>query len=800
MKGRCELNHRVKNLEAAIEALDALGLKYKRQSNGIVCQCPVHQDEEASCSISAGTRIEQSVVVKCFAGCDWRDVKEALESALGNRGAVWSTRSALSTTVSPTRPAAMQKAKVDHGRPVEQARYHFRFEDGTVAFTKVRLAYPHSPQPGRKSFFYSRDDGARLKQLKADGAVPVYNLPDLKRRIEIGEDAWAGEGEKDCETAKKHGRTMICGHAGASQQLPGEYAEQLRGLRLLTIVPDVDGPGTKHALNWVALARKAGIPFRVMRTPLETKGADLTDHFDSGLEWDDLLDVTDEFLGLENPDKPEIPKSEPRAEVMTLAECDMTYQKWMSKAYDLAVVHANLAVRAAHELEGEPVWLLTVAGSASGKTEGIAPLAATPNTVMVSEVASPGALLSGTSNSERSKDATGGLLNQMGPQGTMILKDFTSILSLSSDARTAVLAAFREIYDGSWTRHVGTDGGKKLSWTGRISLLGATTTTYDRHHSVIAAMGDRFALIRMSSRDDRRTKGAQALMNTGHEKQMRHELSRAVAGVIAGMDKNPEALDEEELMVLFEAADFVTLARTPAERDFKGEPIEANDPESPTRFVKMLQQIVLGGSAIGMRRRDAMLLALRVAHDSVPPVRRKVLQAVHQKPFSATVDVVEATQFHRTTTDRMLQELALQGLLWKSQGLRHDGTEGGRWRYNLAEGIDPNAVTPEALPPENARDMLEVEAASAPGTFVSGASIRTSPAATGTSAALSIVGPDSASEDGPDAFDMPKPSEVRLLAPSQDIEAETCDDHLVASQASIRGCVACRSLRRAAAA
>ena len=55
-----------------------------------------------------------------------------------------------------------------------------------------------------------------------------------------------------------------------------------------------------------------------------------------------------------------------------------------------------------------------------------------------------------------------------------------------------MLAAVREIHDGRWERNVGTDGGKTLTWTGRIVIVGAVTTAWDTAHEVIAHMGDRF--------------------------------------------------------------------------------------------------------------------------------------------------------------------------------------------------------------------------------------------------------------------------------------------------------------------
>jgi hypothetical protein len=51
---------------------------------------------------------------------------------------------------------------------------------------------------------------------------------------------------------------------------------------------------------------------------------------------------------------------------------------------------------------------------------------------------------------------------------------------MNTDARAALLAAFREIHDGKWERNVGTDGGRTLTWTGRITVIGAVTTAWDR--------------------------------------------------------------------------------------------------------------------------------------------------------------------------------------------------------------------------------------------------------------------------------------------------------------------------------
>ena len=54
---------------------------------------------------------------------------------------------------------------------------------------------------------------------------------------------------------------------------------------------------------------------------------------------------------------------------------------------------------------------------------------------------------------------------------------------MHTETRAEVLAALREIYDGAWTRHVGTDGGRTLAWKGKVGLLFAATGVIDSHYA-----------------------------------------------------------------------------------------------------------------------------------------------------------------------------------------------------------------------------------------------------------------------------------------------------------------------------
>lgn len=374
-----------------------------------------------------------------------------------------------------------------------------------------------------------------------------------------------------------------------------------------------------------------------------------------------------------------------------LLEVHQRYLRWFGKGYDLGALDASLAATAAERLGGDPPWLLLVGGPGAAKTETIMPLVTGAGAVAVSTITGEAALLSGTSKKDRAKDATGGLLRKVGSRGVLVIKDVTSILSMNRDTRALVLAALREIYDGQWSRNVGTDGGSTLLWEGRLVVIGAVTTAWDSAYQVVATMGDRFLLVRLNSRDHRQSAGRQAMLNVDHEKTMRHDLADAVKALIGSVDPDTDAvLDEAEIDTLLDLADLVTRGRTAVERDFQGNPAFAHALEMPTRLSKQLVQLVRGGIALGMPRSVALAVAQRCAADTIPPLRLAVASDVADHPGSTTADAVERLQLPRNTVDRTLRELHLLGLLTVSSV---KWGEGSRWTYSLATGVNADTLS-----------------------------------------------------------------------------------------------------------
>lgn len=392
------------------------------------------------------------------------------------------------------------------------------------------------------------------------------------------------------------------------------------------------------------------------------------------------------------PGVPSQPTDEAELAPWSLDEAHTVFRRWLGSDYDLDTLNAVLAAAAVERLDGDPLWLLVISGSGNAKTETVQSLTG-PGALVTSTITSEGALLSATSQREKAKDATGGLLRKLGPRGLLVIKDVTSILSMNRDARAQVLAALREVYDGKWSRNVGTDGGRTLEWVGRIGVVGAVTTAWDTAHAAVASMGDRFVLLRMDSHHGRHAAGRRAIGNTGSEETMRGELVAAVAGVIAGMDPGPVDVTEQERDTLLAAADLVTLARTGVEYDYRGDVVDAHMPEMPTRFAKQLTQVVRGAVAIGMDRDEALRLAVRCARDSMPPLRLAIVDDIAANPASTTADVRQRLSKPRATVDRQLQALqALGVLVCDEEETMWAGKPATRWHYRLADGIDPGAL------------------------------------------------------------------------------------------------------------
>jgi len=374
---------------------------------------------------------------------------------------------------------------------------------------------------------------------------------------------------------------------------------------------------------------------------------------------------------------------------VTCDEAEQVYAKWLHDP-DPVPTRLVLATYAANmDLDGDPVWMMEVGGSGIGKTERITPLASMPHVVMASTLTGEAALLSASPKRERAKNATGGVLRQIGDHGVLVVKDFTSVLSMSRDQRSQVVAAMREIYDGRWDRYYGTDGGQVLTWEGKCGFIAGCTTAIDSAHSVLDAMGTRFLFVRLPDADPARI-GRSALAHTGREREMRAELAEVTTGLLHNLGQ-PHELHAGVSEWLLPLAAMASQARSPVMRDYQGEIELVGDAEAPTRIIKQLGQLWRACGMLGLDEAHSWAAVRRAGLDSIPKLRRAVInylarcqwdeagRFVGSPPPQPTTVVSSAVKHPSRTVRRTLEDLAAHGLVERYDEVRGDTRVTYRW-------------------------------------------------------------------------------------------------------------------------
>lgn len=412
------------------------------------------------------------------------------------------------------------------------------------------------------------------------------------------------------------------------------------------------------------------------------------------MNWTDTFDgVPDEryFAALHDED----PERQPPETLPAIERCIATFREWLYMP-DPGALLVTLATVVANRADGDPVWLLVVGPPGGGKTEIVISLKGQPDVRQAATI-TEASLLSGTPKKERAAGSKGGLLREIGAFGIIVLKDFGSILSMNREARSAVLAALREIYDGEWTRYVGTEGGQTLSWSGKVALIAGVTPAIDAHHAVIGSMGERFLLYRLPAIEPDE-QARRALGHVGRESSMRRTLAAAVGQALAGADRELLLAEpaEQEIRRLIDVSTLAVRCRSAVDRDgYTREITLIPEPEAPARMALVLLRLLNGLRAIGVDAGQAWALTTKCALDSMPAIRRTVLERLVAQPEPiTTVDLAEDLGYPTNTARRALEDLAVHGVLVRTpqgQG-RADLWRASEWTRGRWPGTVPEML------------------------------------------------------------------------------------------------------------
>lgn len=223
-------------------------------------RCPAHDDDAPSGSIREGD--DGRALVTCYAGCDTRDIVDALGLEMRDL----------------------------FGEPRVVAEYTYTDEAGAPLIRVQRY------EPGfdgeRKTFRQFHWDGEAWWPGAKGVRKVLYHLPLVLRSPRV----YVVEGEKDADRLNQYltpgapvlpDEVATTGLGGAGKWLP-EWTEALAG-KDVVIIGDNDDAGRKH-VRLVEDALGDAPASITVRYP--AKGKDVSDHLDAGLDLDALVPGT----------------------------------------------------------------------------------------------------------------------------------------------------------------------------------------------------------------------------------------------------------------------------------------------------------------------------------------------------------------------------------------------------------------------------------------------------------------------------------------------------------------------------
>lgn len=355
-------------------------------------------------------------------------------------------------------------------------------------------------------------------------------------------------------------------------------------------------------------------------------------------------------------------------------------------------LYVVLGTVAANMMKGVPVWTVMVGAPSAGKGVMLEALATLPRIHIVGAFKGPSALLSGVAKKDSAKNATGGLLRQIGTTGMMVMKDFTSMLSLPREPLGESIGALREIFDGRYSRPLGSEGGKVLEWTGKIGFLAACTPTIDRHSSMIGDLGERWIYYRYDTTDGY-GETIKAL-GVNDPTEMMNDLRDLVSGFIDALElvwddggTARRTLEKHEKDRLYAMSSLVCAARSgvPREQYHPDEVSGVASREAPPRIAGELGQLYLGFEKIGLEEAERWRLIEKVALDSIPQLRTLMLLELNRRGSKTVMKPSEFKQMSKCgmrTVQRTLEDLTIHGVVQKSGNVvnrmgNEEGVQGG---------------------------------------------------------------------------------------------------------------------------
>lgn len=346
---------------------------------------------------------------------------------------------------------------------------------------------------------------------------------------------------------------------------------------------------------------------------------------------------------------------------------------------DDTVLDVAIAVVVSTFVKCDAIWLLIIGPSSGGKSEIVNLFNKIDFTEPISEL-TENTLLSGLNNTGTETS----LLNKLGSLGCLLMKDYTSILSMRREKQEVIMGQLREVYDGAYEKKTG--NGKNPKWKGKMCFLGGVTEAVYNEDAESASMGRRNIYYVLPEQDRiQTTKRARENRRNLDIAERREHLQDLMKELVEDMVANlpnimPPAPTEFEDKIIH-LADFVTKVRTTNIRDFRGELKLGTSEEMPMRMSEQLNALasIMQYMYDGELTDNVQKTIIKIALDSIPKQKRMALRLLSQYNSTTTKSVALTLRYPTETVKEWLEDLHYLGVIYRIGSMGSVGTT-DRWK------------------------------------------------------------------------------------------------------------------------
>jgi len=370
---------------------------------------------------------------------------------------------------------------------------------------------------------------------------------------------------------------------------------------------------------------------------------------------------------------------EPSGKGLLAEEVTDRYTKWleMTNTDCLDVMFGSVF---ANRMEGDPLWMFMVAPPGGMKSELLMSLQEAPRVLCTTSI-TPHTLVSGM-------PVMGGRDPSLLPQlngRVLVIKDFTTILSMNTTARDEIFGQLRDAFDGQCTFRFG--NGITRTYKSKFGVLAGVTQAVEGLANTNSTLGERFLKYSIAQQGASASRNAilKALANLQFNDTMQRELlgvGTATLDRTIDRDEWPTA-PTDMLERIMRLARWVARLRGAVCRDRYTQRVEYKPiAEIGTRLAKQLCKLAYG---ISLYRRDSVVsestyaIIVKCAQDTAPDKVEEVVKQMYTHGavagiYHSTAEIAKWSRFPTDTVRYVLQDLVL---------LRIAEERSGTWRLTL---------------------------------------------------------------------------------------------------------------------